>query len=184
MSALALLFLIAGLGLIGWLTARVRAVSFRRESTARFSSLPSHHGTYVAMWTILPAALFLAVWSSVSPALVTDAVLEVPAAAQLPANKFERASILSEARNLAAGRSFGTFNPLSQTLAPAYASTQKRYDWIGSAAALLLAFATGAWAFTRVRPAFRARTQIERVVMVLLLGASLIALEPAGHVRQ
>lgn len=176
MSALALLFLIAGLGLIGWLTARVRAVSFRRESTARFSSLPSHHGTYVAMWTILPAALFLAVWSSVSPALVTDSVLETPAAAQLPANKFERASILSEARNLAAGRSFGTFNPLSQTLAPAYASAQKRYDWIGSAAALLLAFSTGAWAFTRVRPAFRARSQIERVVMVLLLGASLIAI--------
>jgi len=176
MSALALLFLIAGLGLIGWLTARVRAVSFRRESTARFSSLPSHHGTFVAMLTILPAALFLAIWSSVSPALVTDAVLETPAAVQLPANRFERASILSEARNLAAGRTFGTFHPLSQTLAPAYASAQKRYDWIGSAAALLLAFATGAWAFTRVRPAFRARTQIERVVMVLLLAASLIAI--------
>ena len=176
MSMLALLFLIAGLGLIGWLTARVRAVAFRRDSSARFSSLPSHHGTYVALWTILPAALFLAVWSSVSPALVTDTVLEAPAAAQLPANKFERASVLSEARNLAAGRSFGTFNPLSQTLAPAYAAAQNRYDWIGSAAALLLAFASGAWAFTRVRPSFRARTQIERVVMVLLLAASLIAI--------
>jgi phosphate transport system permease protein len=128
------------------------------------------------LWTILPAALFLAVWSSVSPALVPDTVLEAPAAAQLPANKFERASVLSEARNLAAGRSFGTFNPLSQTLAPAYAAAQNRYDWIGSAAALLLAFASGAWAFTRVRPSFRARTQIERVVMVLLLAASLIAI--------
>ncbi|WEK00419.1 MAG: phosphate ABC transporter permease subunit PstC [Candidatus Sphingomonas phytovorans] len=176
MSVLSLLFLIAGLGLIGWLTARVRAVSFRRDSSARFSSLPSHHGTYVALWTVLPAALFLAVWSSVSPALVTDSVLKAPAAAHLPANRFERASVLSEARNLAAGRSFGTFNPLSQELAPAYAAAQKRYDWIGSAVALLLAFAAGAWAFTRVRPAFRARTQIERVVMLLLLAASLIAI--------
>lgn len=176
MSVLALLFLIAGLGLIGWLTARVRAVSFRRDSSARFSSLPSHHGTYVTLWTVLPAALFLAVWSSVSPALVTDSVLKAPAAVHLPANRFERASVLSEARNLAAGRSFGTFNPLSQKLAPAYAAAQKRYDWIGSAVALLLAFAAGAWAFTRVRPAFRARTQIERVVMLLLLAASLIAI--------
>jgi phosphate transport system permease protein len=176
MSALPLLFLIAGLGLIGWLTARVRAVAFRRESSARFSSLPSHHGTYVALWTVLPAALFLTIWFSVSPALVTNAVLETPAAAQLPANKFERASVLSEARNLAAGRSFGTFNPLSQTLAPAYAAAQTRHNWIGTAAALLLAFATGAWAFTRVRPSFRARTQIERVVMLLLLAASLIAI--------
>ena len=137
MSVLSLLFLIAGLGLIGWLTARVRAVSFRRDSSARFSSLPSHHGTYVALWTVLPAALFLAIWSSVSPALVTDSVLKAPAAAHLPANRFERASVLSEARNLAAGRSFGTFNPLSQKLAPAYAAAQKRYDWIGSAVALL-----------------------------------------------
>ena len=144
MTPLALLFLIAGLGLIGWLTARVRAVSFRRDTSARFSSLPSHHGTYVALWTVLPAALFLAIWVSVSPALVTDAVLRTPAAAQLPADRFERASILSEARNLAAGRSFGAFHPLSQTLAPAYAVSQHRYGWIGSAAALLLAFATGA----------------------------------------
>ncbi|WP_445262683.1 phosphate ABC transporter permease family protein, partial [Pseudomonas sp. EL_65y_Pfl2_R96] len=45
---LALFLVIAGLGLIGWLTARLRAVSFRRGSTARFSSLPSHFGGYVA----------------------------------------------------------------------------------------------------------------------------------------
>lgn len=176
MTALALLFLIAGLGLISWLTTRVRAVGFRRANNARFSSLPSHHATYVALWTVLPAALFIAIWTSTSPALVTDAVLRAPAAAQLPADRFERASILSEARNLAAGRSFGAFHPLSRTLAPAYAAAQRRYDWIGSVAALLLAFATGALAFMRVRPAFRARTQVERVVMALLLSASLIAI--------
>ena len=176
MSSLALFFLIAGLGLIGWLTARVRAVSFRRDSDARFSSLPSHHATYVALWTVLPATLFLAVWSSVSPALVTDAVLRTPAAAQLPADRFERASTLAEARNLAMGRSVGAFNPASRALAPAYAEAQTHYSWMGAAAALLLAFATGAWAFTRIRPAFRARTRIERVVMLLLLAASLIAI--------
>src|SRR5438552_6824323 len=29
-------------------------------------------GGYVALWTVLPAALFLCVWSATSPALVTD----------------------------------------------------------------------------------------------------------------
>lgn len=154
----------------------MRAVGFRRNSTARFSSLPSHYGAYVAMWTVLPAALFLAIWSSVSPALVTDRVLRDPAAAQLPPPGFERAAILSEARSLAAGRSFGAFNPLSQNLAPAYASAQARYNWIAAAAALLLAFAAGAWAYTRVRPQLSARGRIERAIMVGLLAASLIAI--------
>ncbi|WP_260599551.1 phosphate ABC transporter permease subunit PstC [Sphingomonas endolithica] len=176
MSALTLLFLIAGLGLIGWLSARVRAVSFRRDSNARFSSLPSHQGTYVALWTVLPAALFIAAWSFTSPALVTNRVLTAPAAAQLPPKGFERAAILSEARNLASDRSFGAFHPLAETLEPEYEAAQSYFDWIGSAVALLLAFATGAWAYTRVRAGFRARSRIERVVMLLLLAASLIAI--------
>ncbi|WP_353203497.1 phosphate ABC transporter permease subunit PstC [Sphingomonas sp.] len=176
MSMLALFLVIAGLGLIGWLTARMRAVGFRRGSTARFSSLPSHFGGYVALWTVLPAALFLTIWASTAPALVTDRVLHDPAAAQLPPPGFDRAAILSEARSLASGNSFGAFNPLSQKLAPAYTAAQARFDWIGSGAALLLAFAGGAFAYTRVRPDFRARSKIEHVVMAGLLGASLIAI--------
>ena len=176
MSLLTLLFLIAGLGLIGWLTARARAVSFRRLSTARFSSLPSHHGTYVTLWTVLPALIFLCVWSFTSPALVTDHVLTAPAAQQLPPPGFERAAVLSEARNLANGRAFGAFHPLAETLAPEYRNAQSRFDWIGTAAALLLAFACGAWAYLRVKAGFSARTRIERIVMVVLLAASLIAI--------
>lgn len=176
MSLLALFLVIAGLGLIGWLTARMRAVVFRRGSTARFSSLPSHFGGYVALCTVIPAALFLAVWASTSPALVTNSVLRDPLAAQLPPPGFDRAAILSEARSLASGNSFGAFNPLAQKLAPAYAVAQRRIDWIGTAVAVLLAFATGGFAFTRVRPDFRARTRVEFVVMGGLLAASLIAI--------
>ncbi len=176
MSPTALLFLVLGLALIGWLTARMRAVRFRSTTTARFSSLPSHHGWYVALWTAIPPLVFLIAWSMVAPALVTNTVLATPAAIQLPPPGFDRASILSEARSLANGRSFGAFHALAQTLAPAYAAAQSRFDWIATALALLLGFAGGAFAFVRVRPGFGARTQVERVVMLLLLSASLIAI--------
>ncbi|WP_294194780.1 phosphate ABC transporter permease subunit PstC [uncultured Sphingomonas sp.] len=176
MSALALLFLIAALGLIGWVTARARAGRFRSTATRRFSSLPQHHGWFVAMWTLLPALVFLLVWHFVAPALVTDAVLATPGAAGLPPPGLDRAAILSEARNLAAGDSWGAFHPLSERLAPAYARAQSHYDWIATAIALLLAFGGGASAFLRVRPGFSARTQVERVVMIVLLVASLIAI--------
>ncbi|KQM94650.1 MULTISPECIES: phosphate ABC transporter permease subunit PstC [Sphingomonas] len=176
MSALALFFLVLGLGLIAWLSARMRAARFRVGNTARFSSLPAHHGWYVALWTAIPPLLFLVGWSMVAPALVTDTVLASPAAVQLPPPGFDRASILSEARSLAEGRSFGAFHELARVLSPVYAAAQSRYDWIATALALLLTFAGGAFAFLRVRPGFGARTRVERIVMILLLGASLIAI--------
>ncbi len=170
-----MLFLVAGLGLIGWLTARARAAAFRRVSTRRFSSLPSHHAWFSALWTILPPLLLLLVWGAVTPAMVTNEVLASPAAAQLPSPGFARASILSEARAIGAGRRTTAMTPLAAMLAPAYADAQRRYDWIGAAMALLLAVAGGIYAFTRIRPGFNARTRLERVVMAALLTASLIA---------
>ena len=177
MSIGAILFVLASLALIGWIVARARAIAFRAAAgTTRFSALPMHHGWFVALWTILPPLAFLLVWQMTSPALVTEAVVASPAAAALPPPGFERAAILSEARGLAEGSAYGAFHPLASTLAPVYAAAQARYDWIATAAALLLAVAGGSLAFLRVRPAFAARTQIERVTMGLLLAASLIAI--------
>ncbi|MBX9882641.1 MAG: phosphate ABC transporter permease subunit PstC [Sphingomonas sp.] len=175
MSTFALLFLVTGLALIGALTARVRAVAFRRGSSRRFSSLPSHHATYVALWTLLPALLFLIVWSSVTPGLVTDMVIASPLAHDLPPPGFERGAVLGQARAIAQGQAIAGANPLALRLAPAYAAVQARYDWMATALALLLTLATGAFAYLRVKPDFSARTRIERVVMAILLAASLIA---------
>ncbi|WP_375270772.1 phosphate ABC transporter permease subunit PstC [Sphingomonas sp.] len=176
MSSLTLLFLIAALGLVAWVVARTRARRFRRVARQRFSSLPQHHGWYVALCTVVPALAFLLIWYLISPALVTDAVLATPRAATLPPAGYDRASILSEAREIAAGRPYGAFTPLASALAPAYAAAQARFDTIGTAIALLLAFAGGAWSFLRVRPGFSARTRNERLVMALLLAASLVAI--------
>src|SRR3546814_12338948 len=95
LSTFALFFVILGLGLIGWLSARARAMAFRRGGVRRFSALPGHYGWYVALWAVIPALVFLLVSASVSPALVTDQVLPVPAAQALPQFDFARASILS-----------------------------------------------------------------------------------------
>lgn len=128
------------------------------------------------MWTILPPLLFLAMWGACAPGMATNAVLRTPAAAELPPPGFERSAILSEARAIANGREGVPLNALSTRLAPAYRIEQARYGWIGGTAALLLAMAGGAFAFLRIRPGFNARTRIERVVMIGLLTASLVAI--------
>ncbi|WP_188054588.1 MULTISPECIES: phosphate ABC transporter permease subunit PstC [unclassified Sphingosinithalassobacter] len=171
-----LLILIGGLGLIGWLTARTRAAGFDRGRQKRLHSLPSQHGWYVAIWTIVPPLIFLGIWSVVSTGLVSEAVMQHPAAAELPAFAFERDAVLSEASRLAANPDAGAFNPLAEQLAPVMAAAQTRYAWIGTALAIVLAFAGGAFAYTRVQAGFKARSRVERSVMLLLLIASLIAI--------
>ena len=177
MTGPAILFLLLGMGVAAWVAARARAVAF--QGTAKrgtMHSLPSYHGWYVALWTLLPACLFLAVWSNVMPGLVTQSVLKEPAAKSLPADRFARGSILSEARNIASGAQTAAFNPQSQQFVEPYREAHARYSSGGVTLAILLAFAGGAYAFTRIRPDFRARTRVERVVMMALLLASLIAI--------
>jgi phosphate transport system permease protein len=176
---MAILFMVLGLGLVGWVSGRARAMQRTAAASggrARLHSLPQYHGWYVALWTVVPALIFLAVWSAVSPGLVTHAVLADPAAQSLPEEGFARAAILGEARDMARGRIERGFNPQSQPLVAPYRAAISRYSTLGIVAALLLAFAGGAYAFTRVRADFRARTRVERLVMALLLAASLVAI--------
>ncbi|MET0269209.1 MAG: phosphate ABC transporter permease subunit PstC, partial [Sphingomonas sp.] len=176
MSGVALLFLVLGLGLVAWATARARAARFAPAGRGRVHSLPAYHGWYVALWAVVPALIFLAAWSSLAPGLVMGAALESPAAAGLPMPGMERSAILSEVRGLAEGTVAAAFNPLSNALLPAYQAASTHYAIIGTLAAVLLALAGGAYAFTRLTPDFRARTRVERVVMGALLVASLIAI--------
>jgi phosphate transport system permease protein len=176
-TGVAIVLLILGLGLVAWLSAKVRA---SRLQTAHgrigMHSRPGYHATYVALWTLLPALLFLAIWANVSPGLVTGDVLRDPAAASLPADPFGRQAILSEARAIARGSQAAAFNPAAQALVEPYRAAGARYSGIGVVLALILAFAGGAFAFTRVKPDFKARTRVERLVMWTLLLASLIAI--------
>jgi phosphate transport system permease protein len=171
----ALLFLVASLGLIGWLTARARAARFS-GGPVRLHSLPGQHGWYVALWVVVPTAIFIGVWAAIEPSLVIGSVLADPAASALPAFGFERDTILNEARALAEGHATGAFFPISEHIAPVFAQVEGRYRWIATGISVLLAFAGGAYALSRIAPTFRARTQVERTVMLALLVASLIAI--------
>jgi phosphate transport system permease protein len=170
-----LLLLVAGAGLVAWLTARARASALRAGGGDRLHSVPAYHGAYAALWAVVPAILFLIVWRYVSAPLATQAMLSDPAAAQLPGDPMTRGAILDEARAVATGAIPAAFNPLANALAPAFTAAAARYAWIGAALAAILAFAGGFFAVTRVKASFRARTRIERTVMAALLLASLVA---------
>jgi phosphate transport system permease protein len=176
MTPLAIVIAVLGLALLGWLSARARAMAFASPGAPKPHSLPGYHGWYVALWAALPALLFLLIWVPLSERLVMEAVLSSPGAANLPPFEMQRNAILQETRELAEGVRQASFYPEARELAPVYGEAQGRYRLIGTIAALLLAFAGGAFAYSRLGPAFRARTRVERLVMGTLLLASLIAI--------
>ncbi len=178
MSSSILFLLAIGLALLGWLAGRMRAAAFAAGATRadRPHSLAGYHAAYVALWVVIPAMIFATVWAGVMPRLVTAEVLASPAATSLSSDPLERSAILSEARALASGEIKIAFNPAAEALAPAVGSARWHFGLIGLALTGIMGLAGGAYALRRSRPSFRARTAVERIVKLVLLSASLIAI--------
>lgn len=181
MTSSALFFLVAGLGLIGWLVARAKAQKLNTGRGA-LHSRPGHHGWHFALWIMVPALIGLLTWQSVSPGVIHQAVLADPAAASLPMMDMERNAILSDAYALAANPNAAVFNPDAQKLVGAVQAAQTKFSLFGALITLLLAFAGGAYGYTRITAAFPARTHVERVVLGVLLLASLLAILTTGGI--
>ncbi|MCJ7421561.1 phosphate ABC transporter permease subunit PstC [Sphingomicrobium astaxanthinifaciens] len=156
-------------------TTRTRVSGLRRGGE-RLHSLPGYHGIYVFLWSAVPALLLLAIWAIVQGGLVEQAVLASPAGQALPDFDLQRDAILSEARAIAGGYQSSGFYPQSEALAPVHAAARAHYGWMGAGVAFT-AFLVGLlFAMRRTGAAFRARTGVERWMMVVLVGASMIAI--------
>ncbi len=175
MSPTILILLVLGLGLIVWLAARARAFGFRAGGTVQLHSLPGYHGWYAALWAVAPALIFAASWSFVSPGLVIQKAMTNPAAKALPTSEMERNSAMSEALDIARGSDQAAFNPSAAAMVAPLREASNHYALIGAVLTLLLAVLGAAFGLFRLRANFTARTRVERVVMGLLLVASLVA---------
>ena len=175
MSLTIALIAILVIAAVAGLFARNRAKGLRGGG-ARLNSLPNYHAAYVALWAALPALLFLAIWTPVQGRLVDQAVRASPAAQSLPAFDMTRDTILAEARDLASGAIEAGFNPESAALAPVYAAAASKFSAVGGGIAILIAIVGGFFAMRRIKVDFRARSGVERLVMGLLVAASMIAI--------
>ncbi len=177
MSLSLLMAVVAALAAVGWWAGRMRARAFAPAGAkTRPHSLAGYHGAFVALWMVVPALTFAIGWSSIAPRLATADVLASPAAATLPADATERGAVLAEARSLADGRLAAAFTPSAEAIAPAFRAAQLKYRLVGLALTVVLALGGFAYAYTRLAPQFRARTRVERVVTLVLMLASLIAI--------
>jgi phosphate transport system permease protein len=148
----------------------------RMRTAGRMHSLPIYHGAFAALWAAIPALLLLAAWAPMQSRFVDQAVLSSPEGRALPSFQMQRESIMSEARDIANGRQQQGFNPESSGLVPRFREAQTRYATFGGIVAIAVALAGAGLALRRSAPQFRARTGVERWVMIVLFSASLIAI--------
>jgi len=203
MSALLVFAIVVALGVVGFVFGRQRAMS-QRDGADKPHSRPHYHGWWVFLVTVLPATIFLLVWSVGSSIYV-----ERSAIAQIPVQAADGSPVsqsleLGMIRKVAAAlEDLGATSPdkapksYKDLVASAsgkgmlLASEGKDYmiqvaldmdntrttaNWIGSIVALIIAAGGFYLSLSRIAVRGRARTSVERVMLWGLMGASMIAI--------
>jgi phosphate transport system permease protein len=140
-------------------------------------SLPSYYGCYVALWCAIPSVVLAVLWFVVEPHIAEYFLLQQLSEEKrsLPADQL--GLLLTDIKNIAAGYNvFRDVTPELQAAADAY----NRVFEIGRAFALVAAasLAVLGLALGRrfVSPNLRARNRVERVITVVMVIASTIAI--------
>lgn len=185
MTGLAFL-LIAVLLLAGFLFGRNRAGQVALAGGGAASALhsrPLYHGAYVAVWTGLPAFVLLLLWL-----LLQGAVLDRLILANLPADVTEgldsarRALLLSEIRQIAAGRVFQEPSAAVLAAAERLQRWQTIAEWtkialVAAVTLIGLVFASGL-----LSKDFRARHGVERAMSGFMIFCSMVAVLTTGGI--
>ncbi len=101
MSSLAILAVLLATAVVVFLIGRVKAEKTASSASAKLHSRPSYHGSYLAILTVLPVILLLALWGAAEgPALRYLLLRDMPASVQeLP--EAERSLTLSVVNSIA-----------------------------------------------------------------------------------
>ena len=143
----------------------------------KMHSCPGYYGMLTAMWCALPALIIFLLWWILSDTLLVKLAMQA-----LPAETQEMAPDrlnlwINDLRNLVSGSIVSNdVDPVLQAAADRYVSLQR----IGQAAlgVIMLSLALGGASsiYTRIRPAMRARNQVEFIVKLFLILCSTIAI--------
>ena len=200
--------ILLALAAAGYILGRARAVSAAGGDTRKLHSLAGFYGQSVFLFTAIPAFLLMVVWLLVQPMLIEarvsakleqtlapDASLSlVMADVRRLANSIDSIGSASEvaalspealkARLAEQGVATGGNMTADQVAAASEYRALANQGRLGlTIASIAVALAGLAFALSRIKVEFRARNVTEQFVMVLLIGASLIAvLTTAGIV--
>lgn len=204
MSISFLLLIIAVIGVAGYLFGSWRANALADGKLSSLHSRPGYYGSFVAIWSILPALVVILVWIIASPIYISSTVRggfpeEVKATSQAEQNlAYNMIGAISRGLNtLSAQEREAMFQdsatartvlaakgvPLAADPAPYMLTSADDLNRMTQASSTFLsilviisALAGAFLSYRAIAPKFRARNRVEGVMLVSLIAASSIAI--------
>jgi phosphate transport system permease protein len=158
-------------------TGRRRAVAAAGGHPVHLHSLPGYHGAYLALWCGIPGILLAAGWFMVEEQVAEYFLLQaLPAATKdVPADRMSL--LLNDVKNIAAGYNiFREVTPEMERAAAAYTEVHNFGRAIALTAALGVSVIGLGIGRRYIHTGLRARNRVERVINVVMIVASTIAI--------
>lgn len=156
---------------------RSAGIRFVAANGAATHSLPGYHGTFVAIWVGIPALVLVLLWLVFQQSVIDGLLLSsLPASLTEDLSSAQTRLLLSEIKNVAAGRMFGTPSEEVLSAAETYVRWQGIAGWAMVVVALAIMLVGGFIAFTRLAPRFRARHGVEHFMTGFMIFCSVAAI--------
>jgi phosphate transport system permease protein len=177
MPPLLLITLVLILSSLAYWQGRRRAFTLGPgASAAKLHSRPGYHGMLIALWCGLPALLIVVVWQMAADPLLTHMAMKGVATAKGSLSPDEFNLLINDMRNLVAGNQVAReVDPLLQAAADQYIGLRQISSLALTVVALTTAIGSFLLMYKRIRPALRARNQVERIVEIILTLCSTFA---------
>ena len=179
MQSTTLILIVGAMSVAAFYMGRGRSVAMvggPRHGT-RLHSLPGYYGYFTAIWCLLPALAVMALWVLLEPRVIVALVVGGLTEAQRALTPGELNLLVNNIQNLAAGDVVsGDIDVMLKGAAAQYAAYMAASRQILVILTLGLAGLGGAMAWRRIRPEFRARNRVEKIILLMLIAASSIAI--------
>lgn len=179
MQSTTLILILGAMAVAAFFIGRGRSVAVvgGPQYGTKLHSLPGYYGYFTAIWCLLPALAVMAIWVLLEPRVIVALIINGLSEAQRSLSAGELDLLVNNIQNLAAGDVVSgdldvLLNEASVRLSD-YVVTSRR---ILTVLSLGLAGLGGTIAWSRIRPDFRARNRVEKIILVVLIAASSIAI--------
>jgi phosphate transport system permease protein len=170
-----LLFLLLLISAYAFHIGRQRSSQIVDGKVKNLHSLPNYYGYYVALWSILPALMLVFSWLAFETPVINHMVMATLPDASRALSADLQGLLINDLNNALSG-SYGEAKPELKATVDYLRSLKTWSNWLLSVLAVSLAFLGAFFARSRIDKEHRARNQVEKTVMALLLGSSLIAI--------
>lgn len=161
---------------IAFAAGRAKAVFVAGDDISSLHSRPTYHGGFLAICAAIPSFILVLVWMSFSGRVI-DTIIKSRFAEQLSSMSLPQVqAVLRDAKALAFGGLVGFKDDLKVSASEAYVSLQSTSDFLLLACVILLVLMGAVYGYQKIAPAFRTRHRVEKFVLALLAGCSLVAI--------